>query len=547
MLRSSYNPTNSNMLDSEFLQGQHSLLVRLSRQQNLSDLFECVLREAQHLTASDGGTLYLIKGEGKTTELEFTVMINDSLNININGARGDKIELHPLPLFLPNGNPNTHNVASFVALNKQTVNIPDIRLATEFDFTGTRLFDRHHKYESRSFLTIPLIDHQNDVIGVIQLINAQDPISNEIVPFNPNLNAPIEAMATYAAIALDNQILIQNHKDLLDSFIKSLAKITDVRSPHTSAHCQRIPLLTEMIAKAACEQKTGYFKDFQLSDEEWYELNVAAWMHDCGKLATPDFIVEKSTKLETVRDGIHGFNARVQSYKHELENTSLKKAIEQPHRKDQLAQVLMIELDQLEEERLFINTINKGGEFMSDEQIQRVKRIGQKQWTNAAGTKENLLTEDEIMNLCIRRGTINESERKTINRHIDVTIEILESLPFPKNLKRVPEYAGGHHERMDGTGYPKGLTREQMSIPARMMAVADIFEALTAKERPYKKPMPLSQAFSILARMRDDNHIDPDVFELFLLSNQWQEYGKRHMLPEQMDVTDVSPFVRHES
>lgn len=544
MLSPEFHLTPQGFTPEAMLAEQHSLLIRLARQNNLSDLFECVLREAQQITNADGGTLYLLKGEGEKARLAFTVMVNDSLGININGARGDGISLPPLPLFLANGERNLQNVATYAALNKQTVNIPNVRLAADFDFSGARRFDQRHGYDSRSFLTVPLIDHHQDVIGVIQLINAKDLISQEIIPFDANVNATVEAMASFAAIALDNQILIQSHKDLLDSFIKSLAKITDVRSPHTSAHCQRIPLLTEMIAQAACEDQSPYFKAFNLTKDEWYELNVAAWMHDCGKLATPDFIVEKSTKLETVRDGLEAVRARIQSLKNEMDIEHLQELISKPGRREELELQLKLDKAQLDEDLRFLTTINKGGEFMSDESIDRVKALALKTWKTPEGTREPLLTEDEVLNLCIRRGTINDEERRIINRHIDITIDVLESLPFPKHLKRVPEYAGAHHEKMDGTGYPKGLTRDQMSLPARMMAVADIFEALTAKERPYKQPMPLSQAFSILARMRDENHIDPDVFDLFLKSKKWKDYGQLHMLPEQMDVEDVSGYLR---
>ena len=525
-----------------FLQDQQSLLVRLSRQNNLADLFLCVLREAMDLSHADGGTLYLLKGEEKRAYLEYCVIINDSLNIYFNGASGGKADLPPLPMFEKNGTPNFHNVATFVALNKELVNIANVYEADDFDFNGVKTFDRNYNYHSESFLTFPLLDHEEEVIGVIQLINAKDPDTQKLKPFSQTIEPTIEAMGTYAAIALDNQILLQNHKDLLDAFIQSLASITDVRSPHTSAHCQRIPLLTELIAQAACEADEGYFEHFELTEDEWYELKVAAWMHDCGKLATPDFIVEKATKLETVRDGIDAVNSRFMALEQKTRADYLEKMLAQPDQMEDLKAELKQRLTQLQGEREFVMRHNQGSEFMSPEDKLRMTQIAKLEWPSHDGMKP-MLTDDELANLCITRGTINEQERAIINRHIDVTIDILESLPFPKNLKRVPEYAGGHHERMDGTGFPKGLTRDQMSIPARMMAIADIFEALTAKERPYKKPMPLSQTFSILKNMRDDNHIDPDIYQLFLRSGKWKQYAKEHMFDFQMDVDDVTPYL----
>ena len=511
-----------------------AILINLAKCKDLPSLFEAVLLEAQRLTNADGGTLYVMSGEDEQAKLKFTVMANESLNIRLNTYAGDAINIDHLQLY-ENGEPNTHNVATFVALNKKMVNIKNVYLTDKFDFSGTKKFDRNHGYRSESFLTVPLLDHNNEVIAVLQLINAKDELSNDIIAFSSDNEDLVEAMAGYTATALENQILLHSHKELLNAFIKSLAKINDVRSPHTSAHCQRLPVLTELIAQAACEDQQGYFKDFSLNQDQWYELKVAAWMHDCGKLATPDSIINKGTKLNTLLDGIDSIKARFAALMSNAENQLYKQAIQNGNTENLENDILQIK-QQYHSDFEFLALINKGGEFMSDEFKQRVRNIAQYQFKNVFGELEVMLNQDEIDNLCITRGTINEEERKIINRHIDITIDVLESLPFPKNLRKVPEYAGGHHERMDGKGYPKGLTRDQLSIPARIMGVADIFEALTAKERPYKKPMALSEAFSILKRMKNDGHIDPDVFDLFLLSGKWIEYAKEHMLDFQLDV-----------
>ncbi|MDX1269542.1 MAG: HD domain-containing phosphohydrolase, partial [Oceanisphaera sp.] len=304
-------------------------------------------------------------------------------------------------------------------------------------------------------------------------------------------------------------------------------RIIDVRSSHTSAHCERIPVLTEMMARAACEATDGYFADFNLNEDEWYELHVAAWLHDCGKLATSETILNKGRKLQRLLDGFDAVAARFAAAMAQTASPA--------------------EADALRDDLDFLERINRGGEFMPESDKDRVRALAVRTWRDAWGNTQPLLNEDEVTNLCITRGTLNDSERQAINRHIDITIDILEQLPFPPKLRRVPEYAGGHHERMDGRGFPRGLTREQMSIPARMMGVADVFEALTAKERPYKPPMPLSQAFSILKTMRDDQHIDPDVFDLFLRSGKWRDYAERFLLPDQFDVDDVTPYLADSS
>lgn len=495
------------------------LLVRLAQEQNVGNLVHRILKEARLLTGAEGGTFYRCVEDGDHRQLVFAVIHNSELGIELRDV--PSTDWHPIPLY-DQGEPNHRNVASHVALTRQAVNIPDVYTTESFDFSGTRQFDSEHGYRSESMLTLPLLNHENHVIGVLQLINASTPDGRRR-DFSTRDQATVQAMAKFAAITLDNQLLVQSHKDLLDAFIQALARIIDVRSPHTSAHCQRIPVLTELIARAACEDQTGYFSDFNLTDDEWYELHVAAWLHDCGKLATSEIILNKGRKLQGLLDGFEAVKARFAAAVAGANTES--------------------ERDELRDDLAFIERVNRGGEFMSDEDKARVADIAERHWPDVHGERQPLLTEDEVKNLCITRGTINNEERSAINRHIDITIDILEQLPFPPKLRRVPEYAGGHHERMDGRGYPRGLTRDQMSIPARIMGVADVFEALTAKERPYKPPMPLSQAFSILRNMRDDQHIDPDVFELFLKSGKWKDYARAHLLPEQNDVDDVTPYL----
>ncbi|WP_320826329.1 HD domain-containing phosphohydrolase [Reinekea sp.] len=498
------------------------LLIRLAKETSLPGLMNLILTEAQGITGAEGGTFYRVSGEDDAACLKFAAIRNSALDIHIyNVEATNSSGWRPIPLYI-DGQPNHANVASFVALTKETVIIEDAYETSNFDFTGTRVFDESHHYRSRSIMAVPLLNHDQQVIGVMQLLNARNP-EGLLHTFSTEDQATVEAMAKFAAITLDNHKLVDSHKNLLDAFIKALAQIIDVRSPHTSAHCQRIPVLTELIAGAACEQKTGYFRDFNLDQDGWYELNVAAWLHDCGKLATSENVLNKGTKLQSLHDGVNAIRARFATRVAYAESEE--------------------ERARIRSELIFIERINMGGEFMSEDEKDQIRAIALTTWQDALGQEQATLSSDEVVNLCITRGTINEDERAHINRHINLTIEVLEKLPFPAKLKRVPEYAGGHHERMDGRGYPKGLTRDQMSIPARIMGVADVFEALTAKERPYKPPMPLSQAFSILRKMKDDNHIDPDVFELFLTSGVWRGYAQEHMLAAQIDVDDIKTYL----
>lgn len=516
----------------------------LSGERNTSRLFERILDAAQDITHADGGTLYLIKEreEGRPV-LEFEILRNDSLGLMLGGTSGKPVSLPPLPLYREDGTPNHSNIATYTALMRTMENIEDAYFAEHLDFSGTKAFDARSGYRSRSFLTVPLCNHADEVIGVLQLLNAKNPQTGEVIAFPKSLEPIVQALASSAAIALDNQILLQDHKDLLDAFIKVIAQAIDAKSAHTSAHCQRVPALTEMIAQAACETAEGPLRDFSLDESDWYELHVASWLHDCGKLATPDSVLDKATKLHLMLDGIEAVKTRFAAAMAQLELAFLRQIAGEPAQAEALRVMMEQELAALRDDCLFIERANVGGEFMRPEDQARVRQIAERKWTDHLGQEKNMLTEAEVKYLCIERGTLSLEERQRINNHMTVTIQMLESLPFPKNLKRVPEYAGGHHEKMDGSGFPRGLKREQMSWPARMMAIADIFEALTSSDRPYKPPMKISQSLSILQKMKQGNHIDPDLYEIFVKSRVWEKYARVHLRPEQLDIEDASAYL----
>ncbi|ARU58629.1 HD-GYP domain protein [Oleiphilus messinensis] len=521
------------------------LLIKLSCQSNTQLLMESILDEAQKLTQADGGSLYLLNDSGDVPVLEFIVVRNATLGLNYGGATGQAIPFQPIALYeLRNGKryPNANNVVTSCVHLRREVVIDDAYREEGYDFSGTRHFDEQTGYRSKSFLTLPLIDHNKEVIGVLQLVNARDPFSQSVVPFSKRVVPLVKALATYAAIALDNQLLVHELKDLLDNFIQCIAKAIDAKSPHTSGHCQRVPLLTELLAQAACND-TKTYGTFNLDADGWYELHVAAWLHDCGKLSTPDSVLDKSTKLHGLKDGIEAINARFAALRQETQVRYLHQIIDNPGRRTELQQQMQDALTVLDVDREFINRSNQGAEFLSEEDRARIVQIGKHEWTDAHGEIVPILSAEEIYNLSIERGTLNQEERQIINNHITVTIDMLESLQFPKKLRRVPEYAGGHHEKMDGTGFPKGLKRDEMSIPARMMAIADIFEALTAKDRPYKAPMKISQALSIMQKMRDAEHIDADLYHLFLNARVWEQYALKVLSPEQLDVSSIDTFL----
>lgn len=521
---------------------KENLLLKLSVESSTERLLEKIVIEAQQLTHADGGTLYLLVGEDKKAELKFSYMRNDSLDIIKGGCDGSAIPYPNIQLY-QGQQPNFHNISAFTALTKTTVNIDNAYQQDTFDFSGTLQFDQAMHYHTQSVLSVPLCNHENDVIGVLQLVNAIDQNSGHVIPFDIDLEPIIEALASYAAIALNNKILLQDHKNLLDAFVKCIAKAIDAKSTHTSAHCQRVPVLTQMLAEAACDTHEGYLQDFNLNEAQWYELQVAAWLHDCGKLSTPDSLLDKSTKLHLLQDGIEAIQHRFHILQLQLERNTLQQSIQTPEQTAQYQQQLQSDIERLQQECQFVSDCNRGSEFMSPEYQHKIKQIAQQCYTDAQGNTQPLLTTQEVDYLCISKGTLSQQERNIINHHMQVTIDMLESLPFPKHLRQVPEYAGGHHEKMDGSGFPKGLTREQMSIPARIMAIADIFEALTAKERPYKQPMKVSQALRIMQAMKRDQHIDPDIFNAFVSNKVWLRYAERFLQPEQCDLEDGSEYL----
>ena len=514
--------------------------IALSAEKDHDVLMERILVEAKAMYNADGGTLYIRNDD----RLTFAIMRNDSMNIAMGGTTQVAIPFPPLPLHDPDtGEANHHTVATHVALTGELVNTVDAYETDAYDFSGAKAFDTKTGYRSTSFLTIPLKNYEKEVVGVLQLINAQDPVTGEVGAFNPSSQPLVEALASQAAIALDNQLLVEAQKNLLESFIRLIALAIDRKSPYTSGHCQRVPMITEMIADAACAAKDGPFRDFDLSEEERYELSIAAWMHDCGKVTTPEYVMDKATKLETIFDRIELVRTRFALLKREAELDHARKSAVEGADRATLDGTLAALLAQFDDDLAFLEESNIGGEFMDPEKIARVRKIGEYRWREWQGNEQTLLSENEVHNLTITRGTLTAEERTIINDHIVVTIDMLEQLPFPKNLKRVPEYAGGHHEKMDGTGYPRGLTRYQMSIPARMMAIADIYEALTASDRPYKKAKTLSESLRIMKKMNETDHIDPDLFRLFVETGIYRTYAEERLDPDQIDEVDEAEIL----
>lgn len=515
--------------------------ISLSAEKDNARLLEKILIGAKTITNADGGTLYLVTHEKQ--QLCFMIMRNDSLGIARGGTTGIEINLPSIALYDEQGIPNTTTVSAFCAVSGLTVNIADAyKVAEGFDFSGTKKYDKETGYRSTSFLTIPMKNHEGDTIGVLQLINARNAEGNTVA-FSNDDQRLAESLASQAAVALTNNQLLTDLRHLIEKFIEVLADTIDEKSPYTGGHCRRVPEVAMLLADAVNAIKEGPHAEKTFTPEELYELKIAALLHDCGKITTPIHVVDKATKLEAIFDRIHLVDSRFELIARDLHTTYLNQrdACANDKQRQQLFQEYNKTLGELHADQEFLHTCNIGSEFMEPAKQQRVKEIGARRWKDSKGNAHTLLSENEIENLNIPKGTLLPEERKVINNHIVTTIHMLESLPFPKYLKNVPEIAGGHHERMDGKGYPRGLTREQMSLQARIMGIADIFEALTAADRPYKKPMSISVALKIMENMKNEGHIDPDLYDVFVKQKVYLTYGEQYLRPEQLDDKSAKP------
>lgn len=519
--------------------------MALSGESNVNRLLEMIIHEAREITRADAGTLYMVDEEGLA--LNFVILQNDTMKVRMGGTSGAPVNLPPVPL-MRDGVPNHGNVSSHVALTGELVNIADVYESKAFDFTGPRKYDEATGYRSKSMLVIPMRNHENDIIGVLQLLNAKD-ACNETMEFPDEHVALVASLASQAAAALTKTRLIQDLKDLFYAFIKSIAGAIEEKSPYTGGHINRVVDLTMMMAEKVDAMTEGPFADVHFSEEDLEEIKLAAWLHDVGKITTPESVVDKSNKLETIFDRVHLVAQRFDLIAKAMEAEGLRQALEMVRAGAGAEDLKAVEektaaaLAELAEEKAFILSCNEPGEFMSDDRIARMRAIGARTYP-VGGADMPYLTDNEMENLSIRKGTLTGDERKVIENHATMTGKILGELPFPKKLARVPQYAAAHHEKVDGSGYPLGLGGTDLPLQARIMAVADIFEALTAKDRPYKKPMPLSQAVKILGFMKKDKHVDADVHDLFLASGLFREYARKELNPEQYDQVDPDPELK---
>ena len=499
---------------------------KISSEENYDLILENILEGAKELSGADGGTLYILNEENST--LEFKTVINTSLDIYLGGSKSE-ITWPALQLYDENLKENRKNISVVSALDNKMICIDDVYTSIEFDFTGAKNFDKSSNYKTTSMLVIPMINRDNEVIGVIQLINKIK--DNKTIAFNDTDKKLIESMASISAMAIHNRTLVQDLKKLLYGLVESIGGALGEKSSYTGKHSDKVAELTLLIANAINEDKT-IFKETNFNEDEMEEIKLAAWLHDIGKITTPEYVVDKATRLETIYDRLHFVEAKIEIAKNQYRIKYLEKQIN----KDTLDEKIKL----LEEDLDFIKTLNKGGEFMSAENKQRLDEILTRDSISINNQTHTILDENEHYNLSIQKGTLTDEERDIINNHVKVTYSMLAKVHFPKKFSKVPVLAGSHHKTIDGKGYGHDTIMDlEMSVADKILAVADIFEALSAHDRPYRAPNKLSQVAKILMFMVQDKHIDQDIVKLFLENKVYESYVEHNFLDDQIDEINI--------
>ncbi|MCQ6257956.1 HD domain-containing phosphohydrolase [Pseudomonas sp. Q11] len=560
----------------ETLASFFEITASLRAETRFAPLLERVLFETVKIGQAQAGLIYLRENDDERVRPYGLVIDGTPRDLAAFGLQGHALKAQDSPPWLQQLDASDNLVTSLGF--EQAADLKSVLLALDaprVHLIGIRLRNRHQ-----------------ETVGVLVLLMTDSGTEADLEKLQPDRIAFLQAVSGAATVSIEGQRLQARQKQLLDSFIQLLAGAIDAKSPYTGGHCQRVPALTLMLAQAAAASQAPAFQAYRPTEDEWEALHIAAWLHDCGKVTTPEYVVDKATKLETLNDRIHEIRTRFEVLKRDAW-VDYWKALAAGGESSSLAPQRDAILASLDDDFAFVAHCNLGSEAMADADLQRLQRIAQRPWTRTLDDRlgvsweenqrqartpkptlpvtEQLLMDKpehlvqrheaeliptdnpwgfqldvppwkynrgELYNLSITRGTLTREERYVINHHMVQTILMLSQLPFPSHLDNVAEIAGGHHEKMDGTGYPKRLKREEMSLPARMMAIADIFEALTAADRPYKKAKKLSEALGIMATMCRDAHIDPELFGLFIDEKIYLSYANQFLDPRQIDEVD---------
>ncbi|WP_019557273.1 HD domain-containing phosphohydrolase [Thiomicrorhabdus arctica] len=500
----------------------------LSSEHNLEHLLDMIIDEAMKFTQADAGTLY--RYNKTQQQLEFTVVRNNTLNIHMGGTQ-QEITWPNVSLYQDEV-PNISMVAATCALEKRPLKITDVYSETHFDFSGTRAFDKRTGYQSKSMLVIPLLTKDNELLGVLQLINKHNE-HQESIAFSEQDQTNTMALASQATLSLSNALLVHQMEDLFESFATAINIAFDEKCSFTGIHIRHVAKLAELISHAIHQDDTVY-ADIHYSHETLHSIKIAALVHDIGKISTPEFILHKATKLEKNIDRIHLVALRIELAKQAILIEGLSQYLPRGLTLDNLLEKHHSAMQLLEEDGAFLHKMNSGRESLAPGSAERIHQIAQRQYP-FKGKNRPLLESDEVLNLCIQRGTLNETERQIIMNHARLSLEMLQTLPFPEKYGQIVDIASNHHEKLNGQGYPRGLTAHELTLEDQIMVLADLYEALSSKERPYKAPMAINQVVDILCDMANKGEIDKTLLRFFFEKGIYKQYNT-YLNPEQ--ITD---------
>ncbi|MGE5453709.1 MAG: HD domain-containing phosphohydrolase [Methylocystaceae bacterium] len=477
--------------------------IALSAEKDHNILLETILREARRITGADAGTLYLREGDC----LLFKITHNDTMKSYL-GGRGEPVNLPPVPL-------QRENVSAFVALTNKSVNIADVYSANsfDFDFSGPKRYDAMTGYRTTSMLVVPLENHEAQVIGVLQLINATDD-NGQVVAFAPHYEKVVASLASQAAIALTNMNFIAEIENLFNSFVQVMATAVDAQTPYNANHTRRVALFSGKLARVINQVEEGFWGEQHFNEDRTAELVMAAWLHDIGKIATPLAVMNKATRLEA---RIELVLQRMDYIRAELRAEYLERKLGAKNKGDQEAadSWWKAAATRVDETKSMLIKVDNPSTFVDGEMAGRLKEVATYTYVTSAGEELPWLTPDELTQLCVTKGTLTDDERKVMENHVEYTTRMLDKIPFISKLRNVPFYAGIHHEHLDGKGYPHGLKGEEIPPEGRILALLDIYDALTADDRPYKKALPVEEALKIIGFMVKDGKLDAELFNIF--------------------------------
>lgn len=471
------------MLSTEELRQLVVMGIELTTEKNKNKLLEKMLQHAMDVSECDAGTLYIYEQD----VLKFKLMKTLSQGIE-RGGDGEWIDLPPVPL-------KEENICSYAALHKEIINIPDVYTFETFDFSGPKKYDAMTGYRTGSMLVVPMIDGEGGLVGVMQLMNKRY-VAGGFEPFNEEDEFALKSLASMAAISISEKNYMDEVKEQMHSFVNAFAKAVDARTPYNGSHTRKVTVYAGILAEEINKKyQAGLYEEF-FDENRMEQLKLSATLHDIGKMIVPLSVMNKATRLGADLERI------------EQRFVLLNVLYERDYYSKRIS------WDTYQERKVFlqdsietIHQLNDKG-FLTDEDIKKVEEIAACTYQQEDERKICFLTDKEKESLCIKKGTLTAEERKMMESHVVYTEKILEDVHFNKNYAHVVEFAATHHEKLNGKGYPRGLSEKELALEAKILAVVDVFDALTCTDRPYKKPMSRKKAFEILGYMVKDGEID---------------------------------------